>query len=312
MDVQTNQGGPPARKTDRMEVVKVLIIAVVSFLVGFGLVILFFKPTSGDPPPEPTPEEAPAEVATPPKPDVSPSEGQGGSYAPTGYAPVESDTGAAGGTPEVPDQGDALPEVPPGRTPAGVTLDGSGFYLKCWDASGSELPGESCDKLSVFEKRVSTRLYVVDKCKKAHAGDSAKGKLSLGVEVDFTKRALSYWNGASSDLPSAASVAKCLRTELAGLPIDGFDHKYEKYRVFFTVMFGEAQGTVTKPPPGQGKIKTVVMDRVRVRKTPVTGDVIGHISSGNKVRLLDKKDDWCHIITPNNNEGWMTCEALSK
>ena len=26
--------------------------------------------------------------------------------------------------------------------------------------------------------------------------------------------------------------------------------------------------------------------------------------------LLKKKDGWCNIITPNQNEGWMICNAL--
>ena len=203
--------------------------------------------------------------------------------------------------------------MPPGRTPSGVALDGSGFYLKCWDDSGTELPGDSCDKLAVLEKRFSTRLYVVDKCKKKHTSEKSKGKLSVGVEVDFSSGSLSFWNGASSELENAALVAKCLRTELAGLPTYGFDHKYAKYRIFFTVLFGDApKATVSKPKPGEGKLVDVIKDRVRVRKEPVTGEVIGLISSDSQVRLLGKKEGWCRVVTPNNNEGWMTCEAIGK
>ena len=43
-----------------------------------------------------------------------------------------------------------------------------------------------------------------------------------------------------------------------------------------------------------------------------TGEVIGKIGKDNQVKLLKKKGDWCQVMTPNNNEGWMICEALSK
>ncbi|MCP4676564.1 MAG: SH3 domain-containing protein [Deltaproteobacteria bacterium] len=315
-----------SKKGDKIEVVKVLIIAVVSFVLGFALVILFLRPK---PPSSPGVEiEAPIEapIANRNEGSAAPTEASGGGYAPSGsgggYAPQPAanqvDTGQKS---DGFHEGEAPAEVPPGRTPDGVAADGAGFYLKCWDENGAELPGESCDRLKVLEKRFSTRLYVVDRCKKKQIGDKAEGKLSLGVEVDFGKMSLSFWNGASSNIEGAGKIATCLRTELAGLPIRGFDHKYQRYRIFFTVLFGKAAekasaktptSAASAPPKGKGKLVNVVKDRVRVRKTPVDGDIIGKISAGNQVRLLDKKAGWCHIITPNNNEGWMICDALGK
>jgi hypothetical protein len=221
------------------------------------------------------------------------------------------------------DEATAPAEVPPGKTPENVTLDGSAFYLKCWDGNGQETPGDSCDKLSVFEKRMATRLYVVDSCKQKHAGAKASGKLSLGIEIDFDKAAVSFWNGASSDLENAAKVAVCLRSELNGLPIQGFDHKFSRYRMFFTVLFGDAKGAAATKTPvvseneptknlPKGKLVTVVKDQVRVRKSPVDGEIVGKLGKDNQVKLLKKKDGWCQVLTPNNNEGWMICDALSK
>ncbi len=315
-------------KGDRIEVVKVLIIAIVSFVLGFALVIIFLRPSSPsinddtvalpeETPtvPAPTPPSGPAPADHPTAARYAPP--GGGGYAPEPSAAPAGAAEASGGSP---DEGDAPPEVPPGRTPEGVMLDGTGFYLKCWDSAGTEHPGSACDRLRVLEKRFSTRLYVVDRCKQKYA-PRAEGKLSLGLEVDFDKRALSYWNGASSDLDGASKVATCLRTELAGLPIHSVDHKHARYRIFFTVLFGKAAekasgkattAATSKPPAGKGKLVNVVKDRVRVRRAPVDGDIIGKISSGNQVRLIEKKAGWCHVITPNKNEGWMTCDALSK
>jgi hypothetical protein len=322
----------PPKKADRIEVVKVLVLAVVSFVLGFGLVIFFLGPSD-------TSQAADLDLGGKGEPSLTdavktevPSEApeqlDDGKYAPgTGDNPLLSDKiddaePSAG-------EGDAPQEVPPGRTPEGVGLKGDAFYLKCWDGSGNEVAGTSCDTLRVLEKRFSTRLYVVDRCKQTHAGEKADGVLSLGMEVDFDNKTLSFWNGASSDLENAAKVATCLRTELAGLPIHSVDHKYSRYRLFFTVVFGKNAALTTAAdkaddkeepsakkasdtPLPKGKMVNVVMDRVRVRKSPENGDVIGMISSGNQVELIRKKSGWCEVVTPNNNRGWMTCEALSK
>ena len=40
------------------------------------------------------------------------------------------------------------------------------------------------------------------------------------------------------------------------------------------------------------------------KEQPVTPEKI--------VSALKKKGEWCQVLTPNSNEGWMICEALSK
>lgn len=332
-DTETDKPKPP-RKGDKVEVVRILILAVVSFVLGFALVIFFLGPSDNK-----LPDDLPAATGgadavmdfSSASNDEAPASGAAASGS--GYAPASgenpllpslgagADKGNAEATAPI-DEADAPAEVPPGRTPDGVALDGSAFYLKCWDKDGAETPGASCDKLTVLEKRFSTRLYVVDKCKKQHTKAGATGKFSLGVEVDFDNSSLSFWNGASSTLENAANVATCLRSELNGLPIHSVEHKFSRYRVFFTVVFGDEKATSSAKASSKtggnaarlskGKLVNVVMDRVRVRTSPKDGDVIGKISSGNQVKLLKKKGDWCQVLTPNNNEGWMICEALSK
>lgn len=309
---------------DRVEVIKILILAVISFLAGFALVFIFLRP------PSPGNEEAPLlagnDEIDAERNDEIPAEG----YAPgdlgadqargDGYAP-----GPAGDQDEseqVASEGSALPEVPPGKIPDDVLLDGDAFYLKCWGDDGVEHKGDECDKLNVLERRFSTRLYVVDKCRSEKAGADAGGKLSVACEVDFAQDSISFWNGASSDVKNASQIGSCMRQELAGLPIHEVDHKYSRYRIFFTVLFGKAaekleakeeakqEAIQAKIAAGKGRLVDVIKDRVRVRKAPIDGDIIGKISSGNQVRLLKKKDGWCNIITPNENEGWMICNAL--
>ena len=309
---------PTTARGEKGEIIKVLVLMIISFLLGFALVIMFLKPDSAgtsdtvtQSPPAPLAATAPD--TSPPKPETPSS---------SRYAPADSPVEPA--NQETEDQRDervAIPETPPGRTPAGVAVDGDALYLKCWNSDSDRQKGPACGRLPVLEKRFSTRLYVVDKCKKKHVGAEAEGKLSLGVEVDFARHALTFWSGPSSTLEQGTKVAACLRTALAGLPIDGFNHKYATYRLFFTVLFGEAALKVAeqrKPPQAapdnltKGRLVQVIKDRVRVRRQPIDGEVFGKISSGNQVRLLAEKKGWCHVITPNRNEGWMICDALAK
>lgn len=335
-------------KNDKLELVKILAIMVVSFALGFALVILFLKPTppstgdTGDDRPEeqPTPQPAlpaapaaPAAASAPPSsadtailsPAPSPA-APGSGYAGDGYAPPP--IGAEPAAPVAPDtqadEGSARPGVPPGKTPEGVSIDGAAFYLKCWDAAGVEIPGTSCDRLEVLEKRFSTRLYAVAKCKVDAVGEKAEGKLSVGMEADFDAKSVRFWIGASSTFENTGKIAGCLRDSLAGLPIDEIPHKQNRYRLFHTVLFGkQAKRAVAdkpqqpdaqaqpKAPKGKGKVAKVIKDHVRVRRTPQDGEIIGKIGKDNEVRVLEKKQGWCHVVTPNGKEGWMICDSLA-
>lgn len=226
-------------------------------------------------------------------------------------AAVDDDT--AGGAEALEREGDAPPEVPPGQTPEGVAIDGAPLYLKCWDELSEVHRGKACGRLKLLEKRFTTRLYVVDRCKRKIAGDRATGKLSLGIAVDFEEMSLGFWSGPSSDVTGAAQITSCLRDELAGLPLHGIEHDSIRYRLFQTVIFGVggASGPVFSKKSKLRKV-AVVMDRVRVREEPVDGRIIGRISSGSKVRLLERSKGWCRIVTPASRVGWMTCEALER
>jgi len=344
-------GAPRGKpKGDTVEIVKVLLLALGSFVIGFALVLVFLRQPSDSGDAEAQPAETPAEVAAasasqPPPAALPPASGyarQDGGPAPAavgGYEPVGGYGAAAapaGGVEAAAGaqaEGDAPPEVPPGKTPDGMLLDGDAFYLKCWDDAGVERKGADCDRLEVFERRFSTRLYVIDKCRVDAASANADGKLSVASEIDFLASKVSFWNAPSSDLPNAAQVGSCLRGALSGLPIQGIAHRYARYRIFFTVLFGKAAAkkaaeiaktetaqkpeekpggkAADKPSAAKGKVVKVVKDKVRVRKAPVDGEIIGKISQGNEVRLLKQKEGWCQVVTPSGNEGWMICDALA-
>ncbi|MBN2530702.1 MAG: SH3 domain-containing protein [Deltaproteobacteria bacterium] len=301
MDSKLPVPKPSRQRAATGEIVKVLILAIVSFVAGFALIYFFLRPGAPDVAPDQLPAGesavAPTENDTPDTPNVAP--------ASTKSAPK-------------------VGTVPPGETPNGVSQVGETHYLKCWDKTGIESDGAKCDRLLKLENRFTERLYVVDECKDTVSGDAASGKLVVAAEVNFDTGTVSFWNGAASDIRNASDIGDCLRNRLAGLPIESIDHSFSRYRMYFTVAFGsaapppqvagadnnDANDAPSEPPTGAGRVVEVVKDRVRVRKAPVNGEPFGQISSGNKVRLLKQENDWCHIVTPNNNEGWMICNAL--
>ncbi len=224
-------------------------------------------------------------------------------------------------TPNNPDSPPEPEQAPPGETPPGVKLGDKIVYTKCWDKNGLQHPGNKCDKLDPLIDRFSKRLYIVDQCRKAAARHRSIGHLRLGIEVDLTRRIMSIWNGSGSDIDNAVQITACLKEKLRTLSLDGLDSQFARYHVSVTVHFE----TIRKPHPRlrqhideptaeqarQGRNVQVTKDHVRVRKQPVDGKIIGKISSGNYVILLEQQDDWCRVLTPRGNAGWMVCWALA-
>lgn len=299
MDKKLPLPRPTKPRGTTAEIVKVLILAAISFVAGFALIFFFLRPSAPDIPANELPQTAS---------DLS-AQGEG-AETPNTPAPKES-----------PKTSSVAP-VPPGETPDGLSQSGQPHYLKCWDKTGIETDGNKCDRLIKLENRFTERLYVVNECTNEHSGDHASGKLVVACEVNFHNKTISFWSGASSNVRNASDIGDCLRNKLAGLPIEAIGHNFSRYRIYFPIEFSTAKMDVaisdtqkpstgaSVPPSGAGRLVNVIKDRVRVRKTPVNGAPIGKISSGNQVRLLKQQGEWCHIVTPNSNEGWMICNAL--
>jgi hypothetical protein len=73
----------------------------------------------------------------------------------------------------------------------------------------------------------------------------------------------------------------------------------------------EAQRLELKKLKRSGRTVDVVKDNVRVRNRPGDGLVLGKVSSHHQVTLIKHRDEWCRVITPNNHQGWMICDALA-
>ena len=282
-------------KTKIRKTVPILVVLIGSYIAGFAVVYSLCRPRMTSNAMPPPPPAVPQSTDTQDSDEVS-------------QVFVETDDENAAQISE----GDMPPEVPPGRIPDGVSIEKAPLYFKCWDSSGTTHRDPDCDTLEIFEKRFESRLYIVDRCKRQHAGETTEGILSLGVQVDFNENSVSFWSGPSSELENAKLIGTCVRRELFGLPILGIEHKFVKYRIFFTVEFKDperVQKEINKLKR-RGRTVDVKMDHVRVRRLPEDGFVIGKIGSDSQVIFVKKKGDWCHVVTPNDNEGWIICDAL--
>ncbi len=305
--------------------IRLFIWSIVSFIVGFLLIFFFLKPSSEAIIPEHASlnsrQSAPKDAL-----DAEPLPQNNSKQAVKSSTDDNSNDNIITTQNENEDVQDSKAEehsddIPPQDAPAGLTMQGTPYYLMCWDKSGLEHDSSQCDELETLEKRFIERLYVVKNCIDTKSGSNAYGKLSIATEINFKQNSISFWNGAASEITNADGIIECLRDKLSAFPLKNMDNKFERYRIFFTVHAGnDSTHTETSnnlsapdapPPGGDGRIVEVIKDKVRVRKAPVTGEIIGKISAPNKVRLIKKDGDWCNIVTPNNNKGWMICNALN-
>jgi hypothetical protein len=156
-------------------------------------------------------------------------------------------------------------------------------------------------------------------------GERATG-LPFFIEADFVSDSLSFWIDQGIGVKTKTAILACVSDTLSNMSIGKVPHKHSRYRLEGEVKF---KGTQTaKILPGalptsekemvklekalaEAKQVDVVRERVRVRKSPVDGEIIGFISKPAKVELIEKSDEWCLVKTKRGNVGWMVCWGLS-
>jgi hypothetical protein len=214
--------------------------------------------------------------------------------------------------------------VPPAAVPKGMSIGDGVRSVKCWDSKGFEHDGESCDILGDFQKQVVSRLYIADTCRKEILGPLHTGVLSMAMEVDFVTNAVSVWEGSGSTLRQSQKVADCFAETLKNITPDRSMHRQSRYRLQLDITFGRERRLVTqvasvdttareemKKALSNAKTVKVVKTRVRLRKAPVDGEIVGFVSTPAAVSLIEQKGDWCLVKTKRGNIGWMVCWALA-
>jgi hypothetical protein len=235
--------------------------------------------------------------------------------------------------PKVPEK--QLRYLPPGETPPGVGLVNKGISRKCWTHDGLQYSEKDCNAVDGLFETIAERLYLFDQCRKDVVGKNSLGRLDLGIEFDLQNDSLSLWNNPSSTIRSSFEIVTCIKSSIEGLSLAGFEPLFSRYQVVFSVQFEGARKKVAPTPKpagtssaqvsstaasraaqfplgrfGDGRFVMVNRDRVRIREKPVDGHMLGKISSGSRVFLLEQHQDWCRVRTRRGNVGWMVCWAL--
>lgn len=219
------------------------------------------------------------------------------------------------------------PEVP------GVSFASRPAPVKCWDARGFEHGSSTCDLPAELLRATKRNLNVWESCRVDISGASNTGTLVFFAEADFVKNMMNIWPAYASTLRSADRVAECINEKLRKLPLTTGAHRFSRYRLKGAVRFEsprraarektvdtsliarsrhleKAAAETLEKTVSEAKEVPVVKDRVRVRKAPIDGEIIGFISTGQRVKLLEVTDEWCLVKTKRGNVGWMICWGL--
>lgn len=234
----------PPPEADRLRPGVLALVAIVSMAVGFLVVYLPGRGDGDAPPPPEREQRTPARQG-------SAEEGEEREAAPLlAVAPRPAETampgtaartalpGTAEPSPEpAPDTTADSGEATPGPTAApGVALRaraGDLYYWRCWDDGRDDpLPTEHCERLRAIEPMVADQLDAVASCARERGG--GPGKLSLGLELNFTTNSIRYWGGRSSTIANAADVAGCVRNRWR-IDMASIRHQHSRYTIFVPV-----------------------------------------------------------------------------
>ncbi len=219
-----------------------------------------------------------------------------------------------------------FPHVP---LPEGITLEQPLQPLRCWDNRGFEHAADKCDSLYSLTQTLKSKLSLFQNCREKLELEETAIVLRFFVEADFVRNTLSFWPDTHQQHKKKIELLSCVSDALADLPIKRLLHRHGRYRLVGKIKMAgpkpadiatvaATQRLMTEETQKQldqaiteAKEVMVSRERVRVRKAPVDGEIIGFISKPAKVRLIEKSDEWCLVKTKRGNIGWMVCWGLS-
>ena len=222
---------------------------------------------------------------------------------------------------------DDIVSLPKAAPTEGVFLDKPLTPLRCWDTQGFEHKADKCDSLYALNQLLKSKLHVFTACRSSLDAPPS-GPLTFFIEADFLRNTTSFWLENDVLAQSKAEIIECVSKRFGAVSIEALPHRHSRYRLTGQVRFKETQQTdlaLTRktPSPSQAAIAKleralasaaevlVTRDRVRVRKSPVDGEIIGFISHPAKVKLVERSDDWCLVQTKRGHLGWLVCWGLA-
>lgn len=219
--------------------------------------------------------------------------------------------------------------LPKTKLAEGISLDKPLTPLRCWDARGFEYKADKCDSLYALNQLLKSKLNLFTACRDALKDNQTSGRITFFAEVDFLRNATSFWRENTTGAQNRGEILSCVSEQFASISLKNLPHRHSRYRLTGQVRFEGSRQTTLGTAAGKTRTTSkaaiaklekalaaateveVTKERVRVRKSPVDGEIIGFISYPAKVKLVEKSDDWCLIKTKRDNVGWIVCWGLA-
>ena len=190
-----------------------------------------------------------------------------------------------------------------------------GAIVRCQD--GKDDTKADCGSLE-FDPIAVPKIKALAQCP---AANGLAGKLSIGFDVDFRKKAVKVQLGKSTTLPrdKAESLIRCADTAFDKVSLGEVPHDHRRYTVFYMASFstpskpesfgdkppveGPVAGTTTSESPANGTA-AVGWDVAIVRDAPKTGTIVGRVLRGSKVKVVAHQGEW-YRVQYGSIEGWV-------
>ena len=192
---------------------------------------------------------------------------------------------------------------------------GKGLITHCYKGR-DKLKGEECGALRV-DKVLVPQLQQLKGCPSAMG---LAGEVELRFDLDFKGQEIRVSRGRKSDIPSSTlnGVVRCLADYIRDVSPEKIPHKYQKYRVAYSLKF-YPPGAAPSSDPETGEagdednrargLAAVAWDVGLVRDEPETGKVVVRLVRGTRVKLLGRRKDW-YRVKVRSKEGWIYRGAL--
>lgn len=233
--------------------------------------------------------------------------------------PPNDSPAAANTLPATSAAGPAAPTLPAAVAPAvqaelGIAVS-QGAILRCHDAKDDSK--EDCGSLE-FDPIAVPKIKALAECP---AATGLVGKLSIGFDVDFRKKAVKVQLGKSTTLPrdKAEALIRCADTAFDKVSLGEVPHEHRRYTVFYVASFstpnkvdpvgdkpiveGPVAGTTTSESPANGSA-SVDWEVAIVRDAPKTGNIVGRVLRGSKVKVVAHRGEW-YRVQYGALEGWV-------
>ncbi len=296
---------PPAAD-DRPAWIRVGVIAAVGFAVGIAwprLAGVRLGPTApGDSPPA---ASAPA--------------------APRASEPAGGTTAAAVLASALPSAVASAPAAASAPAPVGPphVVVSRGAIVSCKTEDGEVLKGgAACGGLAGFDALAQPRIRRTRDCS---AAEGATGRVSVVFGVDFANNRINV-DVRGPNVTNIESIGACIKQQFGGVSLGAMDHEHPRYTMSYTATLtadgGSAQSGTSvaastgSPAPVSMDAPTsqVVWEVAIVRDAPKSGQVVGRLQRGTKVRVGQGQENWYRVRYGSgySNEGWVYRGAIGK